>query len=106
MDFHLFSSHGSGLSKNKVSDLADLLDRLEVTDKNIIIFAHLQNRVGKGDIHGHVKTLGNGYNKHDQGNNEAVDNTIDEFTTFICRSDSSLVNDGDDDGSGKNNDGA
>ena len=79
VDGHLFGGHGASLAEDKVSDLANSLDAVDVTDKEVIIIAHLQDAVGKRDSDGHGETFRNGNDQKNQGNNDAIDHSLGEL---------------------------
>ena len=76
---HLLGGHGASLTENKVSDLTNSLDAIDVTDKKVIILAHLQDAVGKRDCDGHGETFRNGNDQQDQGNDDAIDHSLGEL---------------------------
>ena len=46
---HFFSGHGAGLAKAELVDLANVLNRLEITDENVVVLVHEKYGVGERD---------------------------------------------------------
>ena len=103
VDGHLLRGHGASLAENEVSDLANSLDAVDVTDQEIIILAHLQDAVGKRDSDGHGETFRNGNDQQDQSNDDAIDHSLSELVAAKILIDT-LVDEEDDKRGAEDND--
>lgn len=77
-DFHLLGGHGARLAKAEVRDKSNLLDRLHVSHEHVVIFAHQEDAVGEGDGYCHGETLRDGHDEDDEGDDDTVDELLDE----------------------------
>ena len=81
-NFHLLGGHGAGLAKAKLGDLAALLNCSDIADKDVVVLAHEKDGVGEGHLDGHVKTLGNNDDKHNESDQTVLANLESELVTL------------------------
>ena len=77
--FHVLCGHGAGLAEDEVGELSNFFDWADVSHDDAVVFAHLKDTVGKWDSHSHWEAFRDGDNKHNKRNNNAVNQTVDEF---------------------------
>ena len=79
--FHVFGGHCASLAQAQICDKTDFLNRLNVTDENVVVLTHEKHTVSDGDRHGHWQTLGDSDNEHDQGYDNILCQLLDEVVT-------------------------
>jgi len=103
-NLHLLSRHSASLAKAELLNKANLLDRLKVSDEDVVVVLHEENRVGEGDGHGHGETLRDRDDEHNQSDDDVIDELLRELITLeLVRN--TLLNEDHDERGGKNDEG-